>query len=164
MASLRNFVSSTHLFNFRGDHENLTKLNQKSLNWLRIIISRRVNPILPTIRGGQIWVHVYVSGACLCAQIFMKLFLVALYYLISLIFKSHKDLIFGCGDICKTIRMFVWSLIFFNFCIFSKFEHQSSTQVWKLYKTNWNIWKLYIKIFGYQWKYGSNSSLYDAFE
>ena len=37
----------------------------------------------------------------------------------SLSFKFHEDPSFGCGDICKTIMTFVWSLIFYVFCIFS---------------------------------------------
>ena len=38
---------------------------------------------------------------------------------ISLSFKVHEDPSFSCGDICKTIMTFVWSLIFYVFCMFS---------------------------------------------
>ena len=71
----------------------------------------------------------YVSCAHMCALIFTKYFLVHLYYLINLSIKSHKYRSFGSGDISKTILTFVQSLIFYVFCIFSKFEHQSSTNL-----------------------------------
>ena len=93
--------------------------------------------------------QVYASCARVCARIFTKLFLFGLYYL-------YKDPSFSYGDICKTMLTFVWSLIFY--VLFFQFEHQSSTQVWKLYETCWNVWKLYIKMSGYQWKCVTNFS------
>ena len=44
----------------------------------------------------------------------------------NLRFKFHKDWSFGSEDICKTILIFVCSLIFYVICVFSKCEHQSS--------------------------------------
>ena len=35
--------------------------------------------------------------------------------------KYHEDPSFKCGDICKTILAFVYSLIFNVFCIFPQF-------------------------------------------
>ena len=55
----------------------------------------------------------------MCTQIFTKLIVVVQKYHISLSFKFHEDPSFGCGDIFKTIMTFVWSLIFYVFCIFS---------------------------------------------
>ena len=60
------------------------------------------------------------------ARIFMKNLLMIFYYLMNRSLKFHKDQSFCCGDICKTILTFVWSLIFYVICIFSKFEHQNS--------------------------------------
>ena len=73
--------------------------------------------------------HFYASCAHMCAWIFTNFFLVYLYYLINLSIKFHKYRSFGSGDISKTILTFVQSLIFYVFCIFSKFEHQSSTNL-----------------------------------
>ena len=103
--------------------------------------------------------HVYALCMRMCAHILKKLFLVVLYYLVSFNFNFHKDPSFGGGDISKTIRMLISSLI----CIYSKFEHKSSTQVWKLHESCWSTWKLYNKMSGYQWKYGINFSSYGAF-
>ena len=57
------------------------------------------------------------------------IFLLYLYYLMNLSIKFHKYRSYGSGDISKTILTFVQSLIFYVFCIFSKFEHQSSTNL-----------------------------------
>ena len=59
------------------------------------------------------------SCTCACAPIFMKLIVVVHWYLMSLSIKFHADPSFGCRDICKTIMTFVWSLIFYIFCMFS---------------------------------------------
>ena len=61
------------------------------------------------------------SASCtgVCARIFMKLIVVVHWYLMSLSIKFHADPSFGCRDICKTIMTFVWSLIFYIFCMFS---------------------------------------------
>ena len=56
--------------------------------------------------------HVYASCACVCARIFTIFYLVVHYYLLNFSFKFHKDRSFCCRDICKTILMFVSSLIF----------------------------------------------------
>ena len=50
--------------------------------------------------------HVYTSCARVCAQIFTKIFLIILYYLMNVSLKFHKDRSFRCGDICKTILTF----------------------------------------------------------
>ena len=51
--------------------------------------------------------HFYTSCARVCAWIFTKNHLVILYYLMNISLKFHKDRSFCCGDICKTILMFV---------------------------------------------------------
>ena len=56
--------------------------------------------------------HVYASCARVWARIFTKFFFVVDYYLMNLSFKFHRDQSFCCRDICKTILMFVSSLIF----------------------------------------------------
>ena len=61
--------------------------------------------------------RIYASCARVCTQIFTKLFLAHLYSLMCLSLKFYKDPSFGCGDIHKTIRMFVSSLYFYVFCI-----------------------------------------------
>ena len=73
--------------------------------------------------------HFYASCAHMCAWIFTNFFLVYLYHLMNLSIKFHKYRSYGSGDISKTILTFVQSLIFYVFCIFSKFEHQSSTNL-----------------------------------
>ena len=86
-------------------------------------------------------------------------FLVVHYYLMSLTFKFQKDPSFCCGDICLTILTFVESLIFIVFCILSKFELQSSCQIWKIQEPPWNFSKHNFKMLGSQWKkYTSPSS------
>ena len=45
--------------------------------------------------------HVFASCARVCARIFTKFFLVAHYFVMSLSFKFHKDLIIRWGDICQ---------------------------------------------------------------
>ena len=44
---------------------------------------------------------VFGSFACVCAQIFAKIFILFLFSVMSLSFKFHQDPIFRCGDICK---------------------------------------------------------------
>ena len=58
--------------------------------------------------------------SCVCMDLY-KFFLVILYNLMSLRF-IHKDQSFGCGYICKTELTFVYSFIFYVFCINSKFD------------------------------------------
>ena len=42
--------------------------------------------------------------------------------------KFYEDPSFGCGDICKTIMTFVWTLIFHVFCIFSNLSLKIPTK------------------------------------
>ena len=56
--------------------------------------------------------HVFASFTRKCARIFTKICLVFLDYPMNLSCKFHKDRSFCCRDICKTILMFVSSLIF----------------------------------------------------
>ena len=60
--------------------------------------------------------HVYASCARVYTRIFTIFLLVVHYYLLNLSFKFHKDRSFCCRDICKTILMFVSSLIFNTRC------------------------------------------------
>ena len=81
----------------------------------------------------------YASCTQLCTQIFAKPFIGHLYFPMNLSFKLYKDLRFHCGDICKTIETFVKSSIFYLFSIFSKIEHQSSPEIWKIHEGPWNL-------------------------
>ena len=60
--------------------------------------------------------HVYASCASVCARIFVIFIMVVHYYFLNLGMKFHKDRSFCCRDICKTILMFVSSLIFNTRC------------------------------------------------
>ena len=51
--------------------------------------------------------HVYASCGRMYARIFTKNHLMILYYLMNKSLKFHKDRSFRCGDIRKTILMFV---------------------------------------------------------
>ena len=62
-----------------------------------------------------------------------------IYFLMNSNLKFHKDQSFHCEDICKAILKFVYSWTFYVFCIFSKFEHQSSPKFWKIHKIPRNI-------------------------
>ena len=50
------------------------------------------------------FMHVFASCVQVCAHIFTKFFLLVHYFVMSLSFKFHKDLIFHWGDICKIER------------------------------------------------------------
>ena len=94
--------------------------------------------------------HVYASCGRAYARIFMKNHLINLYYLMNKSLKFHKDRSFRSGDICKTILTFVWSLIFYVFCLFSKYEHQSYAQFWKIWEMPQNFCKYKFKMYMYK--------------
>ena len=77
--------------------------------------------------------HVYTSCVRSYAQIFTNF--------LSFFIKLYKDWSFSCGDICKTILTFVYSLIFSVFWIFSKCDLQSSSKIWKIHRTLYNLQK-----------------------
>ena len=72
--------------------------------------------------------HVDTSCARVCAQIFTKIFLIILYYLMNVSLKFHKDRSFRCGDICKTILTFknhqfsMYFAYFAHFCTSKVFK------------------------------------------
>ena len=72
--------------------------------------------------------------------------------------KFREDRSFRCGDICKTIRAFVWSLIFNAFCIYSWFEHQNSLKIERLSKSCQWFFNAKIKMETYQQKIPYNKS------
>ena len=80
-----------------------------------------------------------IMSVHLCTNLDEFFFLVICYYLVSLSLKFYKDPSFCCGDICKTILKFVYSLIFYLFCIFSKFDHQSSPKILRYIKLSWTF-------------------------
>ena len=63
--------------------------------------------------------HFYASCAHMCARIFTKRVLIGFYYPLKWSVKFNKDPSYSCGHICKTVVTFVWSLIFYVFCMFS---------------------------------------------
>ena len=92
--------------------------------------------------------HLRLVYAHLCTDLYEKSFDDSLLPTISL--KFHKDRSFRSGDICKTILTFVWSLIFYVFCLFSKYEHQSYAQFWKIWEMPQNFWKYKFKMYMYK--------------
>ena len=64
--------------------------------------------------------HIYASCAPIYAWIFMKFFIVIVYYLMKLSFKFYKDRSFGCGDICETIHTAMCLILHF-LCILQIF-------------------------------------------
>ena len=101
---------------------------------------------------------VYNSYARIYAQIWMKFDTYDHKIVIDHHIKFHEDLSFRCGDICKTIRAFVWSLIFNAFCIYSWFEHQNSLKIERLSKSFWWFFNANIKMETYQQKIPYNKS------
>ena len=57
-------------------------------------------------------VHIFASCACIYAQIFPKISLVAHYSVINLSLKFHEDLIFCWRDICKIECCFFWPTLY----------------------------------------------------
>ena len=64
------------------------------------------------------FMHVFALCVHVCAQIFTKFFLLVHYFVMSLSFKFHKDLIFHWGDICKIERC----VFFGHYCMLEIFR------------------------------------------
>ena len=114
--------------------------------------TRGVNVCARVLARRNARAHVYASCARMCARIFTKNMLMIIYYLMNRSLKFHKDRSFCCGDICKTILTFVWSLIFYVFSIFSKFELQSSFKLGNYKLGIWSFGNLIPKWSGFSEK------------
>ena len=68
--------------------------------------------------------HVYVSCVRVCSRIFLKIFLVVLYYFMNLSSKFHKDRSFCCWDICKIVPTFINH----QFSMYFPYSHNSLPQ------------------------------------
>ena len=104
---------------------------------------KNVHVLVLSRRNAQ--AHVFALCACVCAQIFTKNLWMILYYLMTRNIKFHKDWRFCCRDIRKTILMFVQSLFFYVFSIFSTFQPQRSINIENHKLVIWNFGNLISK-------------------
>ena len=84
--------------------------------------------------------------------------LVINYYLMNISLKFHKDLSFRCGDICKTILAFVYSLILiFIFSYFTIMEKITPVSPYRYFSSPSN----YLRLFRVE-KVGSTGSSWNT--
>ena len=73
--------------------------------------------------------HFYTSWARVCARIFMKNFLIILYYVMNVSLKFYKDPSFRCGDIFKTVLTFKSHQFSMYFPYFHSYTPQKSSKM-----------------------------------